>query len=218
MVALPALLVSLCVHEYAHAWVATKLGDSTPEREGRLTFSPVSHIDPLGTLLFPVVLILLGSPIFGWARPVSFQAANFTRRLTLWQGTALTASAGSIANLFLALLSALCLKLLSVLSLSAGRLEHMAGGYWMHFLATMFELNVLLAVFNLLPLPPLDGGHLIPASWHKTREFLTRNSFIIFMLVFLIPIPGIGSLGAIIISPLMMLIKSVLLQIVGVVV
>lgn len=197
----PAILLSLSVHEFAHAWVATRLGDDTPTRQGRLTLSPLSHIDPIGTLLVPAVLVLAGAGMFGWARPVQFQPTNFTRKLSMWQGTALTAAAGPLSNFVLAILSALALRAAFAASVP---LEGFAGT----FLISMIGLNVMLGVFNLFPLPPLDGAYLIPRSLDHVREFLTKYSMILFIFLFFVPLVGGRSIGSILIGP----IQSVLMR------
>ncbi len=203
----PALLLSLSVHEFAHAFIATRLGDPTPERQGRLTLSPLSHIDIFGTLVFPALLAIMHAPIFGWAKPVQFSPVNFTRRVTMWQGAALTAFAGPLSNILLALLSAVGLRVM----LSAGFDNQFA----IDLFSTMFNLNILLAVFNLFPLPPLDGGHLIPERWANVKNFLTRYSLILFVGLFFLPIPGIGSLGFLVIGPVMSSLSSLLRWMVG---
>lgn len=176
---LPALFVSFTVHEYAHAWTATRLGDDTAAREGRLTLSPFSHLDPIGSFLFPIMLLVVsgGTSTFGWARPVPFQAQNFDRRVTMRQGAALTAVAGPLSNVGLAFLSLLTLAILLRVGVvappgfgGAGTQAQMA---W-EFLVAMFNLNVLLAVFNALPIPPLDGSHLLPRSLDDLKDTLAR--------------------------------------------
>lgn len=208
---LPALLLSLTVHEYAHAWVATKLGDSTPVRQGRLTLSPLPHIDPIGTIALPILLQLTpgGGFLFGWAKPVQFSPANFTRKVTMWQGTALTAAAGPLSNVVLAALTAVVLRLLYTFVPSPP--EALAV-----FLEMLFQLNVVLAVFNLVPLPPLDGGHFIPRSLDRLKELLVRYSFLLFLLLFLVPIPGLGgTIGGLVIGPLSAALRHVLESLVG---
>jgi Zn-dependent protease len=212
----PALLLSLSVHEYAHAWTATRLGDRTAMQEGRLTLSPLSHIDPLGSLLFPLMILYATGVIFGWAKPVPFRPANFTRRVTMRQGAALTAIAGPASNVLLALLSAVALRILFELgAFGAGSSGHTT--MVVRFLSAMFSLNVLLAVFNLFPLPPLDGSHLLPRSLDHVKETLSRYSFLLFVVLFFIPIPGLGSsLGHFILRPFMALLEHALLFIAGI--
>lgn len=141
------LLLSLTVHEYAHAATARALGDDTASRMGRYTLNPLSHIDPIGSLLLPALLVVSGTGIlFGWARPVPFDPLRFTRRLRMKHGILLTAAAGPLANLVLAVLAA------GLLGFVRGQ---EAAETLLH--ATVV-LNVMLFFFNLLPVPPLDGS------------------------------------------------------------
>lgn len=204
ILAIPALLFSLSFHELAHAWVATRLGDSTPGRQGRLTLSPLAHIDPFGTVLFPGIALLLNAmsipaPFFGWAKPVEFVPTNFTRRVTMWQGTALCALAGPASNLLLAVITALVLRLV-VLYQPAMLIERTFLGDGIQM---MLSLNVMLAFFNLVPVPPLDGSHLWPRAWTDVKDFVQRYSFILFIVMFFVTIPGMGRpLGWLAIGPL----------------
>jgi Zn-dependent protease len=148
------LLLSLSVHEWAHAWAAASLGDDTAARQGRLTLNPLEHIDPLGTLLLP----LLGIP-FGWAKPVPIEPLRFHRSVNMRTGVALTAAAGPLSNLCLASLAALLLMGLAALApASVG-----AGSALGSLLELLVLLNVLLAFFNALPIPPLDGSRIMEA-------------------------------------------------------
>lgn len=205
---LPALLLSLSVHEYCHAWVATRLGDPTPRWQGRLTLSPLAHLDPVGSLLFPLILLLTTGSIFGWAKPVQFHPENF-RRLSGRKGTALTAVAGPLSNVLLAFLALLALRVCAELQMTdvsetglAVMLERFLGG--------LFSLNVLLAVFNLFPLPPLDGSYLLPPSMDGLKDWLTQYSMLLFLVLFFLPLPGIGPIGNLILGPLRTLLSSVL--------
>lgn len=162
-------LLSLSVHEWAHAFAAWKLGDDTAEREGRLTLNPIVHIDPLGTILLP----LLGVP-FGWAKPVPVNPTRFNRRWSMSTGMAITAFAGPFSNLVLAMLCAVALGLIIRFA------PHLANpGEGMTFLLVYgLQLNVGLAIFNMLPLPPLDGSRIvarfIPRRFEDTWESISR--------------------------------------------
>lgn len=139
------LVLSLTVHEWAHAYSAYRLGDDTALRMGRLTLNPVPHIDPVGTLLLP----LLGIP-FGWARPVPVNPARFRPDMSMSKGMMITASAGPLSNLALAVLCVVLLGLLRRFGVEQAALDGL--------LYIGFQLNVALAIFNMLPIPPLDGS------------------------------------------------------------
>ena len=194
-ISMPALLLSLCVHEYAHAQMATRLGDDTARQERRLTLSPLSHLDPVGSVLVPLAVLLFAHTTFGtfgWARPVPFRAVNFSRKVSIRTGTALTAIAGPLSNIVLAVLSLLALRLaVTVLGFpTEGGETHQQ--MLVSFLVAMSMLNVLLAVFNLLPVPPLDGGYLLPRSLDGIKARLSRYSFLLIIVIFMLPLPGVG--------------------------
>lgn len=143
--------LSLTVHEFAHAWSAFKLGDNTAHEKGRLTLNPIAHIDPVGTLLLP----LFGVP-FGWARPVPVNPMRFNRRFTMRQGMLITAAAGPISNLLLALASTVLLGVL--LRFAPGLITPNAPTTSLFLI--LINVNVALALFNLLPIYPLDGSRI----------------------------------------------------------
>lgn len=148
------VMLSLSVHEWAHAASAYKLGDDTAARMGRMTLNPISHIDPVGTLLLPALQVIsTGSVLFAWAKPVPVNPANFSRRVTMSQGNVIVSAAGPASNLVLALIAAIALGV----SFRFGWGSEAV----LHFLGSMFILNIGLAVFNLLPVPPLDGSKVL---------------------------------------------------------
>jgi len=151
MILIP-LILSLTVHEYAHAWAAFRLGDDTASRAGRFTLNPLAHVDPIGTILLP----LLQVP-FGWARPVPVNPARFRPGVRMSTGMALTAAAGPLSNLLLAVLLTTAYGLLLRY---APDLVALRGGLG-QLLVLMIYLNVNLALFNLLPVPPLDGSRIV---------------------------------------------------------
>lgn len=175
----PPLVLSLTVHEFAHAWSAWKLGDDTAEREGRLTLNPLVHMDPVGTLLLPV----LGIP-FGWARPVPVNPARFRREVHMGTGMMLTALAGPLSNVLLAVLSAVFF----------GLAWRWAPGFMLAnegvsaFLQTMLLMNIGLALFNMLPVPPLDGSRvverLVPYRYRDVWEKVVMAGPLLLLVVF----------------------------------
>ena len=160
---IPFLLASLVLHELAHALVATKLGDPTPREHGRLTLNPISHLDPIGTLMFAVTYFTTGL-MFGWARPVLVQPGYFRRPK---EGMALVAAAGPATNFVLALIA--------IAYLVHGNPE----GRWIDVAFQAFTVNIVLGIFNLLPIPPLDGSRIVGAflpdrayaSWSSLDQY-----------------------------------------------
>jgi Zn-dependent protease len=146
------LVLSLTVHEFAHAWSAWRLGDDTAAMQGRLTLNPLPHIDPIGTLLLP----LLGVP-FGWAKPVPVNPARFRRDVNMNTGMMITALAGPASNLFLAIACAVSYGL--TLRWAPEALETNRG--LRDFPIIVMGMNVGLAIFNMLPIPPLDGSRVV---------------------------------------------------------
>ena len=176
------LLVAYPVHEFAHAWAAYMQGDSTAKLFGRLTLNPIVHFDPLGGTL--TALSLLFSPIlFGWAKPTPVNPSNFRDRRN---GDVIVSMAGPFSNLVMAILGAFVIRLGTQLDVwESAPFEVQAGLYY--FVA----FNVLLALFNLIPVPPLDGSALLyrfltPAQAWKVRPLLAQYGFILVLGVFLL--------------------------------
>lgn len=177
---LVVMLLSLSVHEFAHALAADRLGDDTPRSQGRLTLSPLEHYDVFGTFLIPVVAAFLGHiPMIGWARPVQFNPARLSRRVSMRTGTMIIAAAGPVSNLLLAVLSYAVL----VICDRTGVLTSGAGQPALAFLSAMVLTNLGLFVFNLLPIPPLDGSRLLPSRFDAVLERVSQFSFIILLVV-----------------------------------
>jgi Zn-dependent protease len=183
---LPILLLSVVAHEYAHAWTAYQQGDDTAHKLGRLTFNPLPHIDPFASVLLPALLWFAtsasGHPFtFGAARPVPINPANFRH---LRRGDLIVSSAGIVMNLLLALTCGACFIAIGL----AGRAFPDADVFTtLQYLAEVgISLNILLAFFNLVPLPPLDGSHLfyhlLPAAWGEHYRRLGRYGFVVLLL------------------------------------
>lgn len=171
-------LFSLCVHEFAHGWVANKLGDPTAKLMGRLTLSPVAHADVIGTVILPLLAILTKSHIFfGWAKPVPVNPRNLKNERT---GMFWVALAGPVSNLIMALIAAFVLVYFdSRMLLDKNPVAEMA--------KVFFGVNISLAVFNLIPINPLDGGKIIarflPESINRSMEDhqMTLNFILMFL-------------------------------------
>ena len=178
LVILPVLLLSLTIHETAHAATADWYGDPTARRLGRISLNPVVHVDPVGTVILPLIGILAGGFVFGWAKPVPVNPANLRRPR---QHFLVIAAAGPASNILLAIGAS---WLLAAVGLEA------AGG-WAGAVATfafaMLQLNLLLAVFNMIPVPPLDGGNvlagLLPAGLADAYDRLVRPYGFLILLV-----------------------------------
>jgi Zn-dependent protease len=173
------LLLSLSVHEWAHAMAANLLGDDTAERQGRLTLNPLVHMDPLGTFLLP----LLGVP-FGWAKPVPVNPARFRKTVSMGLGMAITAAAGPVSNVVLAVA---CTVIYGLRYRWFAPATHNVGVTLL--LVQAIQLNLALALFNLLPVPPLDGSRLVdgflPYRLRPVWETFTKYSPIALMAVML---------------------------------
>jgi Zn-dependent protease len=176
LIYLSALIVSITVHEFGHAWAATRLGDPLPAAQGRLSLSPVRHIDPIGTILFPLIMFFSSAGLLGWGRPVETNRLSYTRRLSPLFGHVLVSLAGPLMNL-------LMVGVVSLLLLAAGRLGWISGAMFSQVYAVLVLLNFVLFFLNLLPVPPLDGGALLewalPQSQQYIVNFLARWGFII---------------------------------------
>jgi Zn-dependent protease len=175
------LIFSIVIHEVSHGAVANYLGDPTAKYAGRLTLNPLKHLDPIGSVIVPIFLVLManltgGGIIFGWAKPVPINPYNFRDQK---YGEAKVSLAGPGANLVIALIFGLTLRFLPIVSAFPG--------LYLMFSYIVY-INILLAVFNLLPIPPLDGSHILftflPLKAESIKVFL--NQFGFFILLFII--------------------------------
>jgi Zn-dependent protease len=150
------LLFSLTVHEMAHAWTADRLGDPTARLLGRVSLNPIVHADPIGTIVFPLISLISGAVLIGWAKPVpvNLRYLRHPRRDYM-----LVAAAGPVSNLILAMFAAVLLAILPITPQTLG--EPTVSVPLAAILSRLMALNVLLAVFNMIPIPPLDGGNVL---------------------------------------------------------
>jgi len=173
------LIFSIVIHEFAHGWMADSLGDPTAKHLGRLTLNPIPHIDLMGSIIIPLFLLLSNSGfIIGWAKPVPYNPYNLRDQKN---GPALVGAAGPASNLLLALIFGIIIRILLIQGVA------MDSSIIMLFSIIVFY-NILLAIFNLVPIPPLDGSkilfHFLPYSMHGVRETLERNG-ILFLIIFI---------------------------------
>lgn len=193
--ALLVLIASTALHEFGHAIVAHKLGDRTPEQQGRVTLNPLAHADPIGTFLLPLMSLIYGGGVMGWGKPVQTQPTRFTRRFSMATGMMLVALAGPGMNVLLAVLVAVVHGVL----LSQGVLgpaDPVSAA-----LAFAVMLNFTLFFFNLLPTPPLDGGYVVERfvpyrhrdTWHK---FAVYGPFVLMAFVMISPLSKVFTVPA----------------------
>lgn len=177
---LAVLLMSVVIHEFAHGWMALRLGDSTAKYQGRLTLNPIKHLDFWGSFIVPLAIFVFsgGQAIFGWAKPVPFNPYNLKDQK---YGIAKVAAAGPVANLSIVLIFGLILRFLPI--------QFLAFNGLIQILSLIVFLNILLAIFNLIPLPPLDGSKILftflPSSLENLRLFLEQyGTFILLFFIF----------------------------------
>ena len=179
---LATLAISVTFHEFMHGYMAYKLGDNTAKYSGRLTLNPLAHVDPIGTVLLPVMLLIIGGPLFGAAKPVPFNPSNLRNGET---GFMMVALVGPLTNLVLAALGGIVFQLVSL------------GPELMYSLAIFILLNIGLFVFNLIPFPPLDGSRVLyvlaPEGVRRVMQQIESGGLIsIALLIFVLFPLGLG--------------------------
>lgn len=183
LVFMAVLVASLSFHELAHAWTASRLGDQTARHEGRVTLNPAAHVDPIGTLLFPLVAIVSGFPLIGWAKPVPVVPRNLRNPR---RDMILVAAAGPASNVLLAGLVWLGYQAMAGSAASGLSLERPV----LLVVVAALNVNIALAVFNMLPIPPLDGGNvlsnLLPARQSYAFDRLMRPYGFVFLYVLML--------------------------------
>jgi Zn-dependent protease len=205
LVTLPAILIAITFHEFAHAFAADRLGDETPRSQGRLTLNPFAHIDPIGLGL----LIVAG---FGWGKPVQINPSKFNRKVSMSTGEVIVSIAGPLMNFLLAIVFSVLMALMFKFNWFT---NVDAKTYWLIviFILENILINVGLGVFNLIPLPPLDGSKIISGILpYNARNWFEKNAHIFYIVFLVIWITGIAGL---IISPAIRGITGGLLTIVG---
>ncbi len=199
------ILFAITLHEAAHGYVARYFGDNTAYLQGRISLNPLRHIDPVGTVLLPLMTLMLGGILFGWAKPVpvNFSALRNPKKDMLW-----VALAGPASNMVMALAWAILFKL------SAGSPESYFAEPLMGMAVVGIKINVVLVVLNLLPLPPLDGGRVaVSLLPHRQAYQLSRiEPYGMFILIFLAITPVLGQ----VLSPLSKLVENFIFTLVGI--
>jgi len=181
------LVFAIVFHEIAHGWVANAFGDPTAREKGRLSPNPIRHVDPIGTVVLPLILAVTGAPVFGWAKPVPVVAERMRNpRLHMM----LVALAGPGMNLLLAVIAALLLSLVPLLLPVSGAVR----GFVTANLVNFVLINIFLAVFNLLPIPPFDGSHVVEGLLPRplaARYASLRPLGFVLLVVLLLVVPSL---------------------------
>ncbi len=181
---LPALLLCLSIHEYAHAYIAYRLGDRTQKAMGRLTLNPLAHIDIVGF----ICIALFG---FGWGKPVMIDDRNFKNKAA---GNALTAFAGPLSNIIMAIFFTIVLKVLCITGVIIPTINSAVGSIILNMLVLIIQFNVVFAIFNLIPIPPFDGSRILYFFLPlKGREIMYKIEQYSFVIVLAVLMTGVGS-------------------------
>lgn len=188
---IPIVLVSLTAHEVSHGWVAYRMGDPTAKSLGRLSLNPLKQVDPIGSLMFIVTYLAFGAP-FGWAKPIPVSTRYFKNRQ---RGMAIVGAAGPAANFVIAVVFAVILRFVGEPLYNT---NSSVGTVTLKILLLMVQINIVLGVFNLIPIPPLDGsrvlGAFLPRRAYEYWVAIDRYAFLIFIFIFIALRGPLGSL------------------------
>ncbi len=185
LLGIPGVLIAITFHEFAHGIVAYKLGDNTAKMEGRLSLNPFAHLDPIGTLM----LVFLG---IGWGKPVHVNPSNYTRKISMEKGEAIVSAAGPLMNIILAFVFGI-IYCLAYKFVGEAFLASTVGSIIMLMIQSTILTNVGLGVFNLIPLPPLDGSKIImPFLPYKAKQFFINNEQIFYLVFIVLWISGLA--------------------------
>lgn len=178
------VLFSIVLHEVSHGWMAYRLGDDTAKRMGRLTLNPLPHVDPIGTIVLPAIMIIMGGPVFGWAKPVPFNPNNFDRKVNVRNGIMWVALAGPASNLILAFISSFVLVAILQFRLGIPAVIYIS---IIQLTRVLIIINLVLASFNLIPIPPLDGSKILmrflPLRYASYFSMLERYGFLLLIVL-----------------------------------
>ena len=200
LLAAPGVLIAITFHEFAHGYAAYKLGDDTAKSQGRLSLNPLAHLDPIGVMM----LLVAG---FGWGKPVEVNPRNYTRKISMEKGEAIVSAAGPIMNFIIAIIFTL---IYCVIYKFAGIafITSTVGNVILLIIASTISINVGLGVFNLIPLPPLDGSKIImPFLPYNAKSWFLNNEQIFYIVFILLWITGIAGT---IISPVISIITKLI--------
>ena len=201
---IPGVLVAITFHEYAHAFAADKLGDDTPRLQGRLSLNPLAHLDPIGSLM----LLFVG---VGWGKPVQINPNNFNRTVSISKGEAIVSAAGPIMNFILAIV--FCIVYFVIYKFAGTFVDTQIGGIVLSIILSTVYINLGLGIFNLIPMPPLDGSKILKNFLpYRARAWMESNEYLFYMIFLALWIFGI--LGNII-SPLINIVSDLLISSVG---